>query len=77
MPATLCRQSTQSKATRNMQDVLQEGNSHFHIFGSSDGFCCRCTNSNLALVGGLVGGLGGGPAGAAAGENIWAAGLGS
>jgi len=27
----------------------------------------RCTNSNLALVGGLVGGLGGGPAGAAAG----------
>merc|ERR1712060_190946 len=27
----------------------------------------RCTNSNLALVGGLVGGLGGGPAGVAAG----------
>ena len=25
----------------------------------------RCTNSNLALCGGLVGGLGGGPAGAA------------
>ena len=27
----------------------------------------RCTNSNLALVGGMIGGLGGGPAGAAAG----------
>ena len=27
----------------------------------------RCTNSNLALAGGLAGGLGGGPAGAAAG----------
>ena len=46
--------------------------SHMPIVNSSrdsDGFCSRCTNSNLALVGGLVGGLGGGPAGAAAGQS--------
>ena len=53
-----------------MHDELQDGKSDFHKKVEQTNSCLRCTNSNLALVGGLVGGLGGGPAGAAAGDLV-------